>query len=122
MRDIAKRLGLLGPIEPIISKFAPLLVRPPSIDKDSSSKLQTEGTNQVQFRYSDDDWRYLLIGAPEAGCAYSEKWLYDVLHESGLNVKQVHYSTWTGRYNGLSCQDVVIITKLGTNSRGLESA
>jgi SAM-dependent methyltransferase len=46
---------------------------------------------------------------PEEAVAYEEEWLLEALRAAGLDLVALHPGSWTGRTEGLSFQDVVVV-------------
>lgn len=74
---------------------------------------QTSGvrrTSNLRFEFGDELWRFSWRGLPELAVAYREDHVIRMLEDVGLRVKAVHYGTWCGREDGLSYQDLVLVT------------
>ncbi len=78
---------------------------------ETQEELHAKGLNAIDFRFGDGLWRYAWREMPELAVAFSEKELHKMLDEAGLEVKRICYGTWSGREEGLSYQDMVIVRK-----------
>lgn len=69
------------------------------------------------FQYGDDDFRYVSEESPEEVCAHNEGRVRDMIHDAGLGIDgPIRYGTWSGRSEGLSFQDIAVLTRLAPNS------
>lgn len=75
------------------------------------AELAGEGRNALQFNYGEGVWRYRYEQSPESAVAYDEGFIRRALEENGLILKQLIYGTWSGRKDGLSFQDILLIEK-----------
>ena len=71
--------------------------------------LATKGSNDLSFNYGEDEWRYMREDSPESAVAYDETFVMQLLEKYGLEVKKKNYGRWSGRADGLSYQDILII-------------
>lgn len=75
-------------------------------------KLSQEGANKLNFSFGDETWRYIYKNRPEAGVAYREDYVLDLLSKNGLVLGEpIKYGTWSGRRDGISYQDMLLIRK-----------
>lgn len=74
-------------------------------------ELAQQGLNKLNFQFGDGIWRYVRKNSPESAIAYHESSLLDMINNHGLTVQQKHYGTWSGRKDGLSYQDILILEK-----------
>ena len=70
-------------------------------------------SNELDFQFGDDVWRYAIRQMPELAVAYSESVLRDMVDKAGLRIREIRYGSWTGRPDGLSYQDVVLLEVAG---------
>jgi SAM-dependent methyltransferase len=82
------------------------------LKNDEQRRLGAAGLNEFAFEHGDPPWYYGFPSVPEAQCAFDERYFLDLLAETGLALKSpIVYGTWSGRTNGLSCQDMVLINR-----------
>ena len=82
---------------------------------ESQRLLATEDRNTLKFNFGDDEWRYVYENSPESASAYDENYILGALAEQGLKLKKlIIYGHWSGRENGLSFQDMLVIEKAGS--------
>lgn len=75
--------------------------------------LAGQGRNQVNFQYGSGPYRMRSDSLPESAVAYEETFLRQMLKERGLVVSEpVYYGTWSGREEGVSLQDIVLLQRL----------
>ncbi|HXV42478.1 MAG TPA: class I SAM-dependent methyltransferase, partial [Anaerolineae bacterium] len=52
---------------------------------------------------------------PESAVAYDETFLRQLLVQNGLELAEpVHYGAWSGRRDGLSYQDILLVRRSGS--------
>jgi SAM-dependent methyltransferase len=74
--------------------------------------LAVEGRNALKFSFGDEQWRYVYEHSPESACAYSESFILSLLQKHDLTLaRPAYYGSWSGRENGLSFQDMLIIKR-----------
>jgi SAM-dependent methyltransferase len=74
--------------------------------------LEARGKNEIGFIRQDDRYSVRLVQAPTAAVGYDEKYLLGKLQASGLKSGPVlHYGTWSGRADGLSFQDIILVQR-----------
>ena len=79
---------------------------------EEQARLTAQGTQQLSFSFGDGPWRYVYSQRPESAVAYDENYIRDLLPKSGLVIQEpIHYGTWTGRSDGLSFQDILLLRK-----------
>jgi SAM-dependent methyltransferase len=72
--------------------------------------LRREGSNQIDFRHGEGIWRYTYRESPESAVAYNENFVIELLDRHGLALKRpVVYGRWSGRREGLSFQDMLVL-------------
>jgi SAM-dependent methyltransferase len=78
---------------------------------DEQRTMREKGRNALQFSYGDtNNWRYVYEHSPESASAYEESYILGLLEKCGLTVDgPVHYGSWSGREDGLSFQDILIV-------------
>ena len=67
-------------------------------------------TNDLAFNFGEGEWRYVHEHSPESAVAYDERFVMQLLEKYGLAVTKRIYGRWSGRDDGLSYQDILIIT------------
>jgi ubiquinone/menaquinone biosynthesis C-methylase UbiE len=76
--------------------------------------LAKEGKNSLDFKYGNEQWRYVYESNPESAIAYPEDFVKEMCRKHNLSVKgPIYYGTWTGLNEGLSYQDILILEKAG---------
>jgi cyclopropane fatty-acyl-phospholipid synthase-like methyltransferase len=74
--------------------------------------LGAEGRNTLKFSFGDEQWRYVYEHSPESACGYSESFILSLLQKHDLTLaRPASYGSWSGRENGLSFQDMLIIKR-----------
>jgi SAM-dependent methyltransferase len=76
---------------------------------DEQATLAQQGANALAFKYGEDDWRYVHEHSPESAIAYDETFVDQLLEKCGLRVEKRFYGRWTGREDGLSYQDILLL-------------
>jgi SAM-dependent methyltransferase len=77
---------------------------------EEQQKLATEGRNDIDFKYGSDPYRTRSETVPESAVAYDEIYLRQLVSQCGLEISgPIHYGTWSGRHDGLSYQDIVLV-------------
>jgi hypothetical protein len=72
--------------------------------------LAGQGLNAIDFKFGLDPYRIRSEAVPESAVAYDEVFVRQVLRQKGLDIiEPIHYGTWSGRVDGLSYQDIVLI-------------
>ncbi len=73
--------------------------------------LAERGKNALAFEHGAEQWRFVDPALPERAVAYREDDVLEMLQRSGLTLAAApYYGTWTGRLNGLSFQDILLLT------------
>ncbi len=80
---------------------------------DAQAALAKEGANTLPFDYGEGVWRYRYEHSPESAVAYDESFIRQLLEQHGLALKDSRYGSWSGRKDGLSYQDLLLIRKRG---------
>jgi len=79
---------------------------------EAQQMLASQGQNDVDFKYGSGPYRTRSEITPESAVAYDEVFLGQLIAQCGLEpVEPVHFGTWSGRSDGLSYQDIVLINK-----------
>ncbi|HKB68522.1 MAG TPA: class I SAM-dependent methyltransferase [Pyrinomonadaceae bacterium] len=74
--------------------------------------LAARGSGALKFTFGDEQWRYLYEHSPESACAYEESFILGLLQKHDLTlVRPGYYGSWSGRKNGLSFQDMLVIKR-----------
>jgi SAM-dependent methyltransferase len=72
--------------------------------------LAQQGANDLAFNYGEGEWRYVHQHSPESAVAYDETFVMQLLEKCGLKVEKRFYGRWTGREDGLSYQDILLLS------------
>ena len=75
-----------------------------------------QGTNELTFNYGEGEWRYVHEHSPESAIAYDETFVMQLLEKHGLKCEKRFYGCWTGREDGLSYQDILLLSARGDDS------
>lgn len=76
----------------------------------TQQRLAEQGWNKINFRYGAGSYRLRDEHVPESAVAYEETFLKQLLEQSALTLStDIQYGTWSGRVDGLSYQDIVLI-------------
>lgn len=74
--------------------------------------LARDGRNALSFNHGDGPWRYVYEHSPESAAAYDESHVLELLEQHGLALKKpIYYGQWSGRKDGLSFQDILLLEK-----------
>lgn len=65
--------------------------------------------NDLAFNYGEGEWRYVHEHSPESAVAYDESFVMQLIEKFGLGVEKKLYGRWSGRDDGLSYQDILIL-------------
>jgi ubiquinone/menaquinone biosynthesis C-methylase UbiE len=77
---------------------------------DEQAVLAKQGVSDLAFNYGEGEWRYVHEHSPESAVAYEENFVMQLLEKYGLAIKQRIYGRWSGREDGLSYQDILLLT------------
>jgi SAM-dependent methyltransferase len=77
---------------------------------DEQAALASRGANDLAFNFGEGEWRYVHQHSPESAVAYDESFVMQLLEQRGLAVEKRIYGSWSGREDGLSYQDILIIS------------
>jgi len=77
---------------------------------DHQASLAEKGANDLVFNYGQGEWRYVHEHSPESAVAYDETFIMQLIEKYGLAVEKRIYGSWTGREDGLSYQDILILS------------
>jgi SAM-dependent methyltransferase len=74
---------------------------------------ELRASNQITFTRPAADARYAVrhLVAPAAAVAYDESYVTGRLRQNGLEQTAIHFGYWTGRQDGLSYQDILVVQK-----------
>jgi cyclopropane fatty-acyl-phospholipid synthase-like methyltransferase len=80
---------------------------------EDQARLEASGRNQIAFLPPDGEstHRIRYRNAPTAAVAYQERTLVARLATAGLHVAETRYGNWSGREDGLSFQDILIVSR-----------
>jgi SAM-dependent methyltransferase len=88
---------------------------------DEQAALASRGANDLAFNFGEGEWRYVHEHSPESAVAYDENLVMQLLEKNGLAVEKKIYGHWSGRDDGLSYQDILIIRSQKAQSRSQEA-
>ena len=77
---------------------------------DDQASLASRGANDLAFNYGEGEWRYVHEHSPESAVAYDESFVMQLLEKNGLVVEKRFYGRWSGREDGLSYQDILLLS------------
>ncbi len=79
---------------------------------DEQARMAAEGRQELQFKFGEGVWRYVYEHSAESAVAYEESFVRGVLRKYGLILQEpIYYGKWTGRTDGLSFQDMLMLRK-----------
>ena len=73
------------------------------------ASLAQQGANDLAFNHGEGEWRYVHEHSPESAVAYDETFVIGLLGKYGLQAERRLYGSWTGREDGLSYQDILLL-------------
>ena len=74
--------------------------------------LAQDGKGTLAFNFGQGPWRYVYENSPESAAAYEESYVLELLKENDLKLKRpIFYGSWSGRKDGLSFQDILLLEK-----------
>jgi len=65
--------------------------------------------NDLQFDFGEGEWRYVHEHSPESAVAFDENFVMQLVEKYGLVVEKKIYGRWSGREDGLSYQDMLLL-------------
>ncbi len=81
---------------------------------EEQRRLAKASRNDIDFRYGEGVYRMRDAEVPESAVAYEEDYLLAQLERIGLALEvPPYYGTWSGREDGLSYQDILIVRRAG---------
>jgi SAM-dependent methyltransferase len=86
---------------------------------DEQAALAKKGANDLAFNYGEGEWRYVHEHSPESAVAYDESFVMQLVEKYGLAVEKRIYGRWSGREDGLSYQDMLILGFASKSGYGL---
>lgn len=84
---------------------------------DEQATLAQQDANDLAFNYGEGEWRYVHEHSPESAIAYDETFVMQLLEKYGLAVAKRIYGRWTGRADGLSYQDILLLSHKQNRAR-----
>jgi len=79
---------------------------------EKQKELEEKGLNELHFDFGDEIWRYVYRNSPESAIAYTESYIVSLLLKHRLaQTEPIIYGTWSGRKDGISYQDMLLIQK-----------
>lgn len=77
---------------------------------EKQQELATQGRNDISFQYGSGVYRTRSKTVPESAVAYDEVYLRQLISQCGLEISEpIHYGAWSGRDDGLSHQDILLV-------------
>jgi hypothetical protein len=77
---------------------------------ETQQLLARQGKNDIKFIYGSGPYRLRNKVVPESAVAYDETFLLQLLAQNHLVISgQIHYGTWSGRLDGVSYQDILLV-------------
>lgn len=73
------------------------------------NEAQAALENDLAFNYGEGEWRYVHEHSPESAIAYEETFVMHLIEICGLAVEKKIYGRWSGREDGLSYQDILLL-------------
>lgn len=68
--------------------------------------------SSLSFEHGDGTYRYQCERVPERAVAYSESYIRRILSQHNLVLQEpIRYGAWSGRADGLSFQDLIVVTR-----------
>lgn len=78
----------------------------------TQEELDLQGRSSLRLNFGPGAWRYVHRDCPESAIAYEESYLLGELARHGLRLRRpISHGYWSGREDGLSYQDILIIEK-----------
>lgn len=75
-------------------------------------ELAGNGSNKIEFNFGDGECRYIYKNSPESAIGYKEEYILNMLRNNNLTLKEpIYYGSWSGREDGISFQDMMLIEK-----------
>lgn len=79
---------------------------------EQQTRHAQDGKNALAFNFGEGPWRYVHENSPESAAAYEESYVMELLRENDFVLKRpIFYGGWSGRTDGLSFQDILLIEK-----------
>jgi ubiquinone/menaquinone biosynthesis C-methylase UbiE len=69
-----------------------------------------QSANDLAFNYGAGEWRYVYEHSPESAIAYDEPFVMQLVETCGLRLENRFYGRWSGRDDGLSYQDILLLS------------
>jgi len=77
---------------------------------EEQATLAQQGANDLSFNFGEGEWRYVHEHSPESAIAYDELFVMQLIAQYGLKLEKQFYGRWTGREEGLSYQDILLLS------------
>jgi SAM-dependent methyltransferase len=101
----------LAEINRLLSQHGRALITLFLLDAEQT-KLADQGRNALKFSFGDDNCKWVYKNRPESAIAYSTDTVFEMVKRNKLTVKEpIYYGTWSGREDGVSFQDLIVIQK-----------
>ncbi len=77
---------------------------------EAQQALAQQGRNDINFQYGAGPYRTRSETVPESAVAYDETFFQQLIAQAGLLISQpIYYGSWSGRRDGLSYQDIMLL-------------
>jgi ubiquinone/menaquinone biosynthesis C-methylase UbiE len=82
------------------------------LSNEEQQQLAAKGLNALKVNFGNEQWRYVYEHSPESARAYDEGFVLSLLTKQNLTLQApVHYGHWSGRKDGLSFQDMLVVKR-----------
>jgi SAM-dependent methyltransferase len=82
---------------------------------EAQRQLAKQDLNQLSFTHGEGVWRYVRRNSPESAVAFDEEYVLEMLSSHELELSEpIFYGRWSGRADGLSYQDMILVRKKQT--------
>jgi ubiquinone/menaquinone biosynthesis C-methylase UbiE len=78
---------------------------------DAQQTYEASGLSHMTFAFGNDEMRYAVRDVPEIAVAYRDESVAEMVDEADLKTEHIYYGSWSGRPDGLSYQDIALLTK-----------
>lgn len=80
------------------------------LNKEIENRID-RGLARLTFKNQFDGFRAQNKNTPERNIAFKEEIIKKLLEDNDLILNQIHYGKWSGYKNGITNQDVIVVTK-----------
>ncbi len=79
---------------------------------EQQQTLAEQGKNDIDFKYGSDSYKVRDETVPESAVAYDEDYIRKIISRCGLTLTApVEFGNWSGREDGLSYQDILLVRR-----------